>query len=98
MSLDELRVKIDSVDDELKKLFLRRMEIVHDIACIKAESGDNIYKPDREKAVIERLSAGIDESLKDDYIKFVTEVIGISREYQKRIIDEIRSGNSPLNS
>ena len=51
MTLDELRTRIDKVDDGLKKLFIERMAIAHDIALIKAENGDEIYKPDREKAI-----------------------------------------------
>ena len=93
MNLDELRSNIDSVDDGLKKLFLSRMEIAHDIALIKAENGDEIYKPDREKAVIERLTADVDESLKAEYADFVANVIRISREYQAKLVEEKKNSN-----
>ena len=89
MTLDELRSEIDSVDDGLKKLFLSRMEIASKIAAIKAENGDEIYKPEREKAVIERLTEGVDDSLKQEYADFVSNVIRISREYQIKLVDEM---------
>ena len=89
MTLDELRSEIDSVDDGLKKLFLSRMEIASKIAAIKAENGDEIYKPEREKAVVERLTEDVDDSLKQEYADFVSNVIRISREYQIKLVDEM---------
>ena len=91
MTLDELRTRIDKVDDGLKKLFIERMAIAHDIALIKAENGDEIYKPDREKAVIERLTEGMDESLKAEYTDFILNMMRISREYQIKVIGDIEN-------
>ena len=88
MTIEELRSKIDVVDDELKKLFLERMEIAHEIGVLKANTGDTVYKPDREKAVIERLTDGVDESVKEEYTKFVTYVIQLSREHQKKMLEK----------
>ncbi|WP_321313945.1 chorismate mutase [Halarcobacter sp.] len=53
--LKELRDKLDSIDNELLKLINERMEIVHQVGVLKAHSGGAIYRPEREKAIIDRL-------------------------------------------
>lgn len=53
--LKELRDKLDNIDNELLKLINERMEIVHQVGALKAKSGGAIYRPEREKAIIDRL-------------------------------------------
>ena len=53
MELSEVREQIDRVDREMRRLFLERMSLSEQVVRIKAETGDEIYKPDREKAIIE---------------------------------------------
>ena len=53
--LKALRDKLDSIDNELLKLINERMEVVHQVGALKAQSGGAIYRPEREKAIIERL-------------------------------------------
>ena len=65
MQLDEIRKEIDTVDDEMKSLFIRRMELSRQVALVKARTGDAVRKPDREKAMIARLSEGMDPQLLD---------------------------------
>lgn len=54
-TLDECRVAIDAIDDEMLELLNRRMEIVKKVGEIKKDSGGAIYRPEREKAIIQRL-------------------------------------------
>jgi len=56
-SLDECRKAIDTIDDEILKLLNERMKIVHRVGEIKNSSGGAIYRPEREKAIIDRLEA-----------------------------------------
>ncbi len=58
--LQELRDKLDAIDNELLKLINDRMDLVHQVGAVKAKSGGAIYRPEREKAIIDRL-----ESLND---------------------------------
>ena len=44
MTLDELRKEIDDVDKNIKALFIKRMEIIEQIAEIKAENNDDRAK------------------------------------------------------
>lgn len=53
--LQELRDKLDSIDNELLNLLNQRMKLVHEVGAIKAKSGGAIYRPEREKAIIDRL-------------------------------------------
>ena len=88
MNLTEARCEIDKIDSELKKLFIKRMAVSKEIAMIKAQTGDNIYKPDREKEVVEKLTAYIDPDIKEEYTVFINKILEISRDYQHRKIQE----------
>ena len=55
VELKKLRDTLDSIDDEVLKLLNKRMETVHKVGEVKAQSGGAIYRPEREKAIIERL-------------------------------------------
>ena len=53
--LKALRDKLDTIDDQLLKLINERMDVVHEVGVLKANSGGAIYRPEREKAIIDRL-------------------------------------------
>ena len=57
MTLDELRVKIDNIDDTLLKLYNERMELVHQVGELKNTTGAPIYRPEREKSILTRLKS-----------------------------------------
>jgi len=57
MTLDELREKIDQIDDTLLKLINERMEYVHAVGTLKNNTGAPIYRPEREQAILNRLKA-----------------------------------------
>lgn len=54
-TLDECRVAIDEIDNELLGLLNKRMKVVERVGEIKKDTGGAIYRPEREKAIIERL-------------------------------------------
>lgn len=55
MNLNEKRKKIDAIDDEIFELLNKRLEIVAQIGKEKIKSKTSIYRPEREKQIIERL-------------------------------------------
>ena len=55
-TLDDCRVAIDAIDNEILELLNRRMEVVERVGEIKNNVGGAIYRPEREKAIIQRLS------------------------------------------
>ena len=57
MTLDDLRVKIDYIDDSLLKLYNERMELVHQVGELKNKTAAPIYRPEREQAILKRLKS-----------------------------------------
>ena len=55
MDLDTLRLEINGIDEQIIKLFCRRMEIVEQVADYKIRHGLPVYHPDREQQVIARV-------------------------------------------
>lgn len=53
--LKELRDTLDSIDNEILALVNKRMQTVQKVGKLKAKSGGAIYRPEREKAIINRL-------------------------------------------
>lgn len=57
MSVDELRKKIDSIDDEILELLERRARVARDIAEEKRALGVPAHDPERERSLLARLEA-----------------------------------------
>ena len=55
MTLDEVRTKIDDVDQELLRLLNERANLVHTVGEIKRKEGLEIYAPDREEKLLKKL-------------------------------------------
>jgi chorismate mutase / prephenate dehydratase len=55
MTLEELRIHIDQLDDQLLELLSKRMDWVQKVGELKSKTKTLIYRPEREKQIIERL-------------------------------------------
>lgn len=55
-TLEECREAIDAIDNEILELLNKRMQVVHRVGEIKNDTGGAIYRPEREKAIVNRLS------------------------------------------
>jgi chorismate mutase len=53
--IDELRHRIDVIDDQLVRLLNVRVACALEIGRLKHEAGVPIYQPDREKQVLEQV-------------------------------------------
>ncbi|MBR6402548.1 MAG: chorismate mutase [Eubacterium sp.] len=82
MTLEDLRKDIDDIDKDIKELFVKRMQVVEQIAEYKAENGEEIYRPDREAELLDRCSDGLAPSIKEEYISLVRKLVTLSREHQ----------------
>lgn len=92
MELIDYRDIIDGIDDEILALFLRRMEVVTEIAKNKAESGAAIANPQRERDILVRVTgqAGEDMAI---YVKILySTLIDLSRSYQGVLLNSDGSG------
>jgi len=55
-TLDECRNAIDTIDNELLSLLNKRMKVVERVGEIKHDTGTAVYRPEREKDIINRLT------------------------------------------
>ena len=80
--LEKLRKKIDQIDDELLKLFNERIAVVQEVGRLKRTIQAPIYRPEREKAIIDRLSKMYEGPLTKAAIEAIfLEIFAISRNY-----------------
>lgn len=78
--LDELRRKIDDIDDQLLQLLNARMEVVRQVGILKQSNQSVIYRPEREAAIIERLHLKTQGLLNREAIEAVfLEIFALSR-------------------
>ncbi len=54
-SLDDLRNKIDTIDDKLIDILNERMSVIKKVGELKKHSKTAVYRPEREKSIIDRL-------------------------------------------
>jgi len=79
------------VDREIAKLFQERMKAVEDVIDYKIENGMEILDSGREQEVIEKNRALISEKKYEKYyVDFIVNMMKISKEYQKEILDKKR--------
>ena len=89
MKLEDFRKKIDAIDDQLVKLLNQRMDIVKEVGDFKRKSNTAIYKPEREKAIINRLNTNNKGLLTPAAIEAIfLEIFAVSRnlELPERIV------------
>ncbi|MGN0436652.1 MAG: chorismate mutase [Wujia sp.] len=90
MELQEVRLKINKIDDEIKKLYNSRVECSKQVAQVKMEQNDEVFKPLREKEIYDRFSQSEEDR---QYASLVKKIIQLSRKLQysqfieKKIID-----------
>ncbi len=53
--LDKVRTEIDNLDNQLLRLFNKRMKLVQKVGEIKHRDKSPIYRPEREKEILDRL-------------------------------------------
>ena len=56
MDLNELRNEINAIDDELLRLFLRRMDVAGQVADYKKANNLPIYQPQREREILKKVA------------------------------------------
>lgn len=81
--LIKYRQEIDLIDIELKQLFLKRMSIIKKITEYKRENNIAITDSARETEMFNMLLLDINDNDKKYYKEFLSNIIKISKEYQK---------------
>ena len=81
MDIDQIRLKINQLDDDLLRIFNERAALALKIGHIKKKLNRPIYDPKREKLIFERMKDKNPGPLENDAIVRLFE----------RVIDESRS-------
>ncbi|PAF46834.1 chorismate mutase [Helicobacter sp. 12S02634-8] len=80
MNLNDKRSKIDAIDDAIFELLNERLAIVSEIGKEKLKAGASIYRPEREKEIIDRLAQKGSQYLNTPAIEAIyQEIFAISR-------------------
>ena len=80
MKLDDLREEIDKIDNRLLDLYNQRMELVYKVGELKNTTKAPIYRPEREKAILNRLKESNNGKLTDSAIEALfLELFAVSR-------------------
>lgn len=83
-SLDEIRDKIDEIDDQMRVLFEQRMDCIKTVAEYKFSNHGEIFDRNREEKMLENNLAKLETSeYAKAYEQFLQEILLVSKDYQK---------------
>lgn len=84
--LEKARANINEIDKQMAQLFTNRMKEVKAVAEYKQEHGLPVYDEEREKKVIEKNSALVeDDTIRSYYINFLQNNMDIAKRYQSML-------------
>ena len=86
MNLDELRGRIDNIDNEMCRLFAERMQVVTDIARYKKENNLAVYHPSRARAVLQNISKQLGPEFEGYGRSLYHTIFDLSESYQTRML------------
>ena len=89
--LDDLRKRIDLLDESLVRLLNARAACALEIGRVKRDMGVPIYQPDRESEVLRNVQAVNTGPLDQEAIKRLFERIIDEARHLERIADEVQS-------
>ncbi|MFN3588136.1 MAG: prephenate dehydratase [Spirosomataceae bacterium] len=83
MTLDDIRKNIDEIDEKLLLLLNERMRWVHKVGEIKRLTKTVIYRPEREKFILDRMKSLNEGPLTDAAIEAIyLEIFAAARNYE----------------
>ncbi len=87
--LEENRLIINEVDEQLVRLFEKRMRASAEILRYKKENGLPVRDPVREERNIAVNAAKVsDEALRKYFEKWYRQTMAVSREYQQDLLEQ----------
>ena len=82
-NITEIRKEINSIDEDLLRLFVRRLEIVGEVAASKKERGVPVFDPAREREILTRVADKVGPDLENEASLFFSTIFSISRGRQR---------------
>lgn len=92
MDLQDVRKRIDVIDDEIAKLYANRMELALDVAKAKAESGTPVENLERERQILSRVASAMPDEIK----LYGKQVFGTMFETSKAYQYSVLNVDSPI--
>ncbi|MBQ8965486.1 bifunctional chorismate mutase/prephenate dehydratase [Ruminococcus sp.] len=98
MDLKELRLEINEVDKQLQELFTKRMRLCYQVAEYKIANDLPVFHKDREREIIDRVTASAPDDLKGATRVYFQTMMDISKcmQYQQFFADAESIKYKPL--
>ncbi len=84
MDINDLRLQIDAIDDQLVKLFVQRMAVSEQIGAYKKENKLPIFDPGRERAKLQDVASKAGTDMEQYTRVLYAMLFELSRSYQSR--------------
>lgn len=84
MGLEDLRNEIDGIDDEILRLFLKRMETASKVADYKKENNLSTLQKGREREILKRVSEKSGEEMAEYSRLLFSCLMDLSKSYQNK--------------
>ncbi len=88
MQLKDIRNEIDKIDDDILKAFLKRMELVKEVAQNKNQTGKAVNDTSREDGIVYRLASKTPDELKYYLKEVYSTMFAVSKSYQSTLISK----------
>ncbi len=86
MNIEKYRAEIDSIDNELVELFVKRMYVAKEIAQLKKETGKAVCDTERERKLLTKVEETAGEEFGDYTRRLYSSILELSRNYQSKSI------------
>lgn len=87
--LQEIRVEIDKIDEQIVKLYEERMQLATDVAEYKISTGKQVFDKEREESKLSTLTAKASSSFTKHGIRELFEqIMAMSRKKQYKLLTE----------
>ena len=87
MNLEDIRSRIDRIDDQMVALFVERMDAVTAVAEAKKQAGKPMRDHAREREIINRMTRAAGESYAPYVRALYSQMFDLSRSYQSTLFD-----------
>lgn len=86
MTLDEIRKRIDAIDEQLLPLFIQRMKCAQDVAKAKRKLDLPIFNEQRENEILDRVASGAEEFAPEAKMLYTT-LMALNRSRQHKLLN-----------
>ncbi|MBO4439475.1 MAG: chorismate mutase [Spirochaetaceae bacterium] len=91
-TLENLRNRIDEIDEQIAKLFAERMDAVEKIGIYKKDNALGVNQAEREKSIVKRLTKLIPAKYASAIEQVYDAIFATSKRYQSKVIGKAKFG------